>query len=156
GHAGARAPGRRAPGAGGMSRGLARALLALCVLAVSPVAASPDGTVLRGTVPRQAARLPDAGPVPADQELGRVTVFLGLRDRGGVEAFIAARQDPRSPRWGEQLDAAEIADRFGARRAEYERARGWFAGQGLEVVEDSPYRVSFALRGPAAAFERAL
>jgi subtilase family serine protease len=88
--------------------------------------------------------------------LDHVMVFLGLRDRDALEAFIAARQDPRSPRYGERLDAAEIADRFGARRAEYERVRAWFARQGLEVVRDSPFRVAFVLRGPAATFERAL
>jgi kumamolisin len=137
-----------------MSAGRLLVLAALCL--VAGAAGAADGTALRGTVPRSLARLPDAGPVPAEQMLDHVMVFLGLRDRDGLEAFIAARQDPRSPRFGARLDAAEIADRFGARRAEYERVRGWFARQGLEVVRDSPFRVAFVLRGPAATFERAL
>jgi hypothetical protein len=120
------------------------------------IAAAADGRAVRGTVPRTLARLPDAGPVPADRVLDHVMVFLGLRDRDALDAFLAARQDPRSPRFGERLDAAEIADRFGARRADYERVREWFARQGLEVVRDSPFRVAFVLRGPAATFERAL
>jgi kumamolisin len=130
--------------------------LALCVAGTAAAASGPVGQPLRGTVPRTLAAMTDAGPVPADLVLGHVMVFLGLRDRRGLDAFIAARQDPRSPRFGERLDAAEIADRFGPRRAEYERLRGWFARQGLEIVRDSPFRVGFALRGAAATFERAL
>jgi hypothetical protein len=134
-----------------------RALLAMAALwLVAGAAVAADGLPLRGTVPRGLARLPDAGPVPADQELDHVMVFLGLRERAAIAAFIAARQDPRAARYGERLDTAEIADRFGARRTDYERVRGWFARQGLEVVRDSPFRVAFVLRGPAATFERAL
>jgi len=133
-----------------------RALVLAALWLVAGAALAADGRPLRGTVPRTLARLPDAGPVPADQELDHVMVFLGLRDRDALEAFIAARQDPRSARYGERLGTAEIADRFGARRADYERVRGWFERQGLEVVRDSPFRVAFVLRGPAATFERAL
>ena len=133
-----------------------RALVLAALWLVAGAALAADGRPLRGTVPRTLARLPDAGPVPADQVLDHVMVFLGLRDRDALEAFIAARQDPRSARYGERLGAAEIADRFGARRADYERVRGWFERQGLEVVRDSPFRVAFVLRGPAATFERAL
>ena len=134
-----------------------RAALALAMLACAAASAPAlDGQALRGTVPRVVERLPDAGPVPADLELDHVLVFLGLRDRDALEAFIAARQDRRSGRFGERLDAAEIADRFGARRADYERVRGWFTRQGLEVVRDSPFRMAFVLRGTAARFERAL
>lgn len=133
------------------------AVLALAWLgvAVGATAAVNAGRPLRGTVPRALARLPDAGPLPADVRLEHVLVFLGLRDRRGLDAFIAARQDRRSPHYGRRLDAEEIADRFGPRRAEYERVRAWFARQGLEVARDSPYRVSFVLRGEAAAVERA-
>ncbi len=135
---------------------IVRTALALATLSLGAEAAALDGQPLRGTVPRVVERLADAGPVPGDLELDHVLVFLGLRERDALEAFIAARQDRRSARFGERLDAVEIADRFGARRADYERVRGWFVRPGLEVVRDSPFRVAFVLRGPAATFERAL
>jgi hypothetical protein len=135
----------------------ARPVLVLVALwFAAGVAGAADGQPLRGTVPRALSRLSDAGPVPAGQPLDHVMVFLGLRDRDALEAFIAARQDPRSPRFAERLSADEIADRFGARRADYERVRAWFTRQGLEVVRDSPFRVAFVVRGQAATFERAL
>src|SRR4029077_17246665 len=54
------------------------------------------------------------------------------------------------------LDPTEIADRFGARRAAYERVRRWFAAQGFEVVHDSPSRISFEVAGTAGQVARAL
>ena len=136
---------------------IVRLVLALAMLCLGAgMAAAVTRQALRGTVPRVVERLADAGPAPADLELDHVLVFLGLRERAALDAFIAARQDPRSGRFGERMDPAEIADRFGARRADYERVRTWLTRQGLEVVHDSPFRVAIALRGTAARFERAL
>ena len=77
----------------------ARLLTLATLWLAAGIALAADGQPLRGTVPRTLARLPDAGPVPADQELDHVMVFLGLRDRDALEAFIAARQDPRAARF---------------------------------------------------------
>src|SRR5439155_13090530 len=88
--------------------------------------------------------------------LGHVTVFLGLRHRRALEALIAAQQDRRSPLFHRWLGAAEIADRFGPRRDEYERVRGWFVAHGFEVVRDSQFRVALVVAGTAAQVEAAL
>jgi len=123
--------------------GLALLLLSL----VTPAVAAP--------APRLLARMTRVGPAPADLVLPDVTVVLGLRDRPGLEAAIAAQQDPRAQGFRRWLDAGEIADRFGPRRAHYERVRGWLEAHGFRVTADSPYRLALSTAGTAAQVEAA-
>jgi len=129
------------------------ALLAV-VLAVVPAAAEPLHP-LPDSVPGALARMTALGRAPDDMRLGWVTVFLGPRDRDGLDAVIAAQQDRHTPRYHRWLDADEIADRFAPRRDEYERVRHWLADRGLAVVRDSPFRESIVVAGTAADVERA-
>jgi len=119
------------------------------------LAADADLVALPGTVPAAVAQMTRAGAVAADTDVPHVTVYLGLRDRAGLEAAIAAQHDPRSPAYGRWLDATEIADRFGPRRAHYEGVRRWLRERGLSVTGDSPFRVALTVRGSAATMERA-
>jgi kumamolisin len=111
---------------------------------------------LTGTVPRALARMAPAGRAPADVRLGHVIVVLGLRDGRGLDAVIAAQQDRRTPRYRRWLDAEEIADRFGPRRADYEAVRRFFEERGLTIKRDSPYRESLVVTGTARQIEAAL
>src|SRR5207249_11342827 len=121
-HAGAGRARARAHGELRMKIGLATAAL----LALPAAAAAEPLRRLPGTVPRALAAMTPAGRAPADLRLEHVTVFLGLRHRRAFEALIAAQQDRRSPLFHRWLGEAEIADLFGQRRVEYERARDWF------------------------------
>jgi len=135
-----------------MRIGLATAAL----LALATAAAAEPLRQLRGTVPRALAAMTPAGRAPADLRLGHVTVLLGLRHRRTLDALVAAQQDRRSPLFHRWLDAAEIADRFGPRRDEYERVRRWFVAHGFEVVRDSQFRIALVVAGTAAQVEVAL
>lgn len=139
-----------------------RRLLAFVALAVLSLvtaaraqAPSNDLVSIAGTVPAAAALMADEGDLPGDTPIPHVTVYLGLRDRAGLDAAIAAQQDPRSPAYGRWLDAEEIADRFGPRRAHYERVRRWLHERGLQVVDDSPFRIALTVGGDAASMEHA-
>jgi hypothetical protein len=132
-----------------------RGLAVLVALALGGVAAAEPMQRLAGTVPRAAAAMADVGPAPADLRLGWVTVLLGLRDRAGLDAVVAAQQDPHSPRFRRWLDPTEIADRFGPTRTEYELVRRWLTAQGLAVVDESPYRTAVVVAGGAARVEAA-
>jgi hypothetical protein len=132
-----------------------RALAVLLVVLVSPAAAADELVRLAGTVPPAAADMTPAGDVPGETLVPHVVVYLGLRDRAGLEAAIAAQHDPRAPGFGRWLDAGEIADRFGPRRAHYERVRRWLREHGLDVAGDSPFRVALTVRGSTAAMEHA-
>jgi len=126
------------------------------LLAFAAAAAAEPLRPLPGTMPRALAAMTPAGRAPADLRLEHVTVLLGLRHRRAFEALVAAQQDRRSPLFQRWLGAAELADRFGPRRDEYERVRGWFVAHGFEVVRDSPFRVVLVVAGTAAQVETAL
>ncbi|HUE30541.1 MAG TPA: protease pro-enzyme activation domain-containing protein, partial [Verrucomicrobiae bacterium] len=125
------------------------------LLAFATAVAAEPRRPLPGTVPRALAAMTPAGRAPADLRLGHVTVLLGFRHRRALEALIAAQQDRRSPLFHRWLDAGALADRFGPRRDEYERVRGWFVAHGFEVVSDSPFRVVLVVAGTAAQVETA-
>jgi len=135
-------------------------VLAVLALAAALLATDTAGAVvlrqLPGSVPQAVAGMEAVGPAPRDLRLEHVIVFLGLRDREGLTALVAAQQDRRTPRFRRWLDADEIADRFGARRDDYERARDWFVAHGLEIVGDSRFRTHFVVAGTAATIETAL
>lgn len=136
---------------------MTRVTAAVALLLVVAIARADDAlTELPGVVPHGLAALTAAGDAPDDLAVPHVVVWLGLRDRATLAALVAAQQDPGAAGYRRWLDATEIADRFGARRARYEKARAWFATQGLAVVADSPYRTSFTVAGTAAQVQRAL
>jgi hypothetical protein len=137
-----------------MTAGLAT--MAAVLVAAVAVASEPPRRRLPGTVPRLSAQAVDAGAAPGDLRLEHVRVFLGLRDRHVLDALIAAQQDRRSPRFRRWLDDAEIADRFGPRRADYERVRAWLTARGFEIVRESRSRVSLVVAASAAQVEAAL
>src|SRR5581483_8658561 len=150
---------------GGARRALARRLrrvevrrlaaAALVLLSAVGARAEPMRPIA-GVVPRALASMEDLGPAPADLRLHHLTVFLGLRDRATLEAIVAAQQDRRSPRYHQWLDVDEIADRFGPRRAEYERVRRWFVDRGFDVVRDSPFRMTLVVAGTVAQVQSSL
>src|SRR5262249_54333691 len=102
------------------------------------------------SVPPAVATMTPVGRADGALPLPRIVVLLGVRDRPGLDATIAAQQDPRSPRFRRWLDPTEIADRFGARRDLSARARGGRVARGSAVVAPPPSRVAIPGEGPAA------
>ncbi len=133
-----------------------RAPAAVLLLLLATATAAAPARRLAGAVPRGLARMTAVGRARDDLPLDQVTVFLGLRDQAGLDAVLAAQQDPRSPRFDRWLDPDEIADRFGPTRAEYVRVRAWLAGHGFLIVRDSPFRAFVTVAGTAAQAARAL
>ncbi len=131
-------------------------LAGLAVLVGTTVSAGEPVRVLRGSRSFALPRLEAVGRAPADLVLEDVKIVLGLRDRDRLEAIIAAQGDRRSPRYHRWLDATEIADRFGPRRAEYDAVRRWFVDHGFTVVRESPFRLTLVVSGTAAQVEGAL
>jgi subtilase family serine protease len=126
------------------------------VIGAAGTAAAEPMTRLADSVPAVPAVLGAGRPAPPDLPLAHVVVALRLRDREGLDAILAAQQDPRSPRHGRWLDRRELAERFLPRASDYEAVRGWFVGRGFRVVHDSPLRLHLVVAGTAAEAERAL
>ena len=137
--------------------GLAAASWAVLAAVVVTLSArpAPASTMLQGVCPPEVADYPDRGPWPAAARVAPVRVVLALRDRAGLERLIAAQQDPTSAEFAHWREANELADRFGAPRARYERVRAWLRRRGFEVVHDSPLRAAITVAGTTAQVEAA-
>jgi hypothetical protein len=137
-------------------RGPGAAILLALAVARGAAGAEEPMRRLAGTVPPVLATLEVLGPAAADMPLDAVTVVLGLRDRRHLEALLAAQQDPHTPDFHRWLDLTQLADRFGPRRVDYERVRGWFTARGFRVVREVPSRVALVLGGTAGQVAAAL
>ena len=84
-----------------------------------------------------------------------VVVGLALRDRDGLEAFLADVQDRRSPRFGRFLTPAEFAAAHAPTPAAEAAVVAHLEANGLTVTERFPNRLLVGAVGPTAAVERA-
>jgi Pro-kumamolisin, activation domain/Subtilase family len=127
--------------------------LLLCTLALPRLGQS--STSIPGVCPPAAPATPDAGPWPPDASVGPVRVVLAVRDRPGLDALVAAQQDPRSPEFRQWRSGAELAEQFGASPADYQRVRAWLGRRGFRIVRDSALRLAVTIVGTTAQFDAA-
>src|SRR2546422_10923966 len=83
----------------------------------------------------------DLGRAPAS-ERHRVVVSLDVRNREGLEAFLADVQDPASPRYRQFLSQAEFDALYAPTPAQEEAVVDHLRGAGLRVTERFPNRRS--------------
>ncbi len=96
----------------------------------------------------------DLGRAPA-AERHRVVVSLDVRDRDGLEAFLADVQDPASPRYLQFLSQAEFDALYAPTEAQEQAVVDHLRGAGLRVTERFPNRLLVGAAGGVAALERA-
>jgi subtilase family serine protease len=96
-------------------------------------AAAATRVALTGSVPGWALPGRMVGPVPATQ-LVDLSVYMSWRDPARLAALAEAVSDPRSPRYGHHLSAAEFRDRFSPARSDVDAVAAWLRGQGLRVL----------------------
>ena len=96
----------------------------------------------------------DLGRAPA-AERHRVVVSLDVRDRDGLEAFLADVQDPASPRYLQFLSQAEFDALYAPTEAQEQAVVDHLRGAGLRVTERFPNRLLVGAAGSVAALERA-
>jgi subtilase family serine protease len=128
------------------------ALLALAAgLGAAPATAAPGKAHSLSPHGKDAV---DLGPAPAT-ERHRVVVSLDVRDREGLEAFLADVQDPASPRYGQFLTQAEFAALYAPTEAQEQAVVDHLRSAGLRVTERFPNRLLVGATGSVAALERA-
>src|SRR5437899_1844092 len=128
------------------------ALIVLTVgLATAPANAAPGKF---HSLSRHLKDAVDLGRAPAS-ERHRVVVSLDVRDREGLEAFLADVQDPSSPRYRQFLSQAEFDALYAPTEAQEEAVVDHLRGAGLRVTERSPNRLLVGAMGSVAALERA-
>src|SRR5207253_1468302 len=80
---------------------------------------------------------------------------LDVRDREGLEAFLADVQDPSSPRYRQFLSQADFDALYAPTSAQEEAVVDHLRGAGLRVTERFPNRLLVGAAGSVAALERA-
>ncbi len=112
--------------------------------------------VLRGHVPEAIAKLhlQSKGRLAATNELW-LAIELPLRDRSGLENFVAQVSDPASPNFRQFLTPEEFTARFSPMELDYEAVKNFARTNGLAIVVTHDNRLVLDVTGSAATVERA-
>jgi subtilase family serine protease len=120
-------------------------------LVLAPV--DPGNRVmLKGHHPAWAGAQNDAGAVPSDLALERLTIVLN-RPPQVEQAFtqlLADQQNPKSPNYHHWLTPVEIGNRFGVSDHDLGAVTGWLQAQGLTVDDVANSRIRVTFSGTAA------
>ncbi|WP_423383288.1 S53 family peptidase [Burkholderia sp. LMG 32019] len=95
-----------------------------------------------------------ASAVPADRQM-LLDVVLPLRDRAGLDAFVADVTNPGSPNFRHYLTPAEFTARFGPTRADYASTVQYLVDHGLTLKGGSRDGMDIQVSGPVSAIEAA-
>lgn len=83
-----------------------------------------------------------------------VNVLVHQQNAQGLDAYASEVNDPHSGVYRQWLTPQQIADRFGASQADYQKAADYFHNQGL-VVGAWPQRMLITVSGAQSTMERA-
>ncbi|HTA39328.1 MAG TPA: protease pro-enzyme activation domain-containing protein, partial [Candidatus Acidoferrales bacterium] len=91
---------------------------------------------------------------PAESPWGNVHVLVTMHDPAGLRRFAMEASTPGSAEYRRFLTPSQIADRFGATKADYKKAAHYFVQAGLRVGE-WPQRELLTVSGPTKKLEAA-
>jgi len=110
--------------------------------------------VLPGHVPAVIPSLTPKGRVAATNQL-RLAIGVPMRDRAGLDQFVAQVSDPASPNFRHFLSREELTARFGPTVEDYEAVKKFAVSNGLTITVAHNNRLLLDVAGPAAAVEKA-
>lgn len=137
--------------------GLLAAPLPILALAVPAATASsaPAGRVaLAGIVSPSLQHATRTGAVTSGQKLG-LEVSLNVRDKAGLDAFVRAVSDSKSPQYKHYLTVAQYAAEYGASDAQIAQVTSYLKSQGLSVGQATANRLTIPVSGTASQVEKA-
>ncbi len=126
------------------------------VIVLNFLHAGVSGAALRrlpGTPSQILAQMTPTGRPPATNEL-RLALVLPLRDRDGLEAWVAQIADPASPHYRQYLDPSELTARFGPTVQDYATMENFARSNSLAIVGRHANRLVLEVSGPVSAVER--
>jgi subtilase family serine protease len=136
-------------------------LLKIVALAIAGIvffspSAMAQQKILPGHVPEAIARLhlQPIGRLAATNELW-LALGLPLRDRAGLENFVAQVSDPASPSFRHYLTREELTARFGPTEQDYEAVKNFARTNGLAIAVTHNNRLVLDVTGPVTAVEKA-
>ncbi|MFD0331202.1 protease pro-enzyme activation domain-containing protein [Streptacidiphilus monticola] len=134
--------------------GMLAAPLPILALAVAPAHAAVAPQAVHGDLLPQVAHATQTGTV-ADSTAIPVTLSLKVRDQAGLDAFVKAVADPKSPQYKHYLTVAQFRQRFGASAATVGKVTGYLRSQGLKVGKVSANGLTVEATGTAKQVQRA-
>jgi hypothetical protein len=108
---------------------------------------------LKNHHPAWASAQNDAGAVPGDLALERLTITLNRtpQQEAAFRQFIADQQNPQSKNYHHWLTPVEIGQRFGVSDHDIKAVKAWLESRNLTVDSISNSRVRIAFSGTAAS-----
>ena len=94
------------------------------------------------------------GSLPAQQVMS-LDVVLPLRDKAGLDAFVADVANPASPSFRQYLTPAQFTARFGPAQQDYDAVVQYLRRNGLTVTGGSRDGMDVQVKGPVSAVETA-
>ncbi len=141
-----------------MIRKLTSSLLAISAIAFAvsvPAHAENQSPVTKHV--REVTRTGEAraiGSLPATKVL-QLDLVLQLRDRQGLQNFLALAYDPQSPAFHEWITPQEFTERFGPTQKDYDTVIAFAKSHGLEVVGGTRDGFEVQVKGTVANIEKA-
>ena len=94
------------------------------------------------------------GSLPAHQVMS-LDVVLPLRDKAGLDAFVAGVANPASPSFRQYLTPAQFTARFGPTQQDYDAVVQYLRNNGLTVTGGSRDAMDVQVKGSVSAVETA-
>jgi subtilase family serine protease len=94
------------------------------------------------------------GQLPADRVMN-LDIVLNMRDRAGLQAFLADLYEPSSPSYRKFLTPQEFTAKFGPTQKDYDAVLNWAKANGLTVVGGSRDGMEVQVSGRVSAIESA-
>ena len=123
-------------------------------LSATCFALGADLKTLPGHVPSVVPHLEPAGDLPGTNLL-RLAIGLPMRDRAGLDKFVAQVSDPASPLYRHFLTREELTARFGPTEADYQSVIQFARTNGFTITARHGTRLLLDVTAPTASVEQA-
>ncbi|WDD92651.1 S53 family peptidase [Burkholderia sp. FERM BP-3421] len=104
---------------------------------------------------RAASKVAMATSSLAETQTMKLDVVLPLRDKAGLDAFVADVTNPASPNFRHYITPKQFTEKFGPTLADYEAAAQYLVKSGLTIVGGNRDRMDIQVSGPVASVEKA-
>ena len=96
---------------------------------------------------------PSVGRLPATQSM-RLVLVLPLRNRGGLDSFLADVYDSSSPNYRHFLSVEQFTAMFGPSEEDYATVKKFAEANGFQIVKTSRNRLNLDVVGSVASIEK--
>lgn len=129
-------------------------LVGLLVPTLGWAQATPERAILAKPVPIQSMSTASLGKIRADQPL-TIAVSLKYRDPQGIERYVDAVSNPKSPTYRHFLTPEQVGAKFGPNPAAVQAVESFLTDSGFQLELTGKNGLTVIAKGTAAAAERA-